>query len=88
MVLRAVPGATLAVASTSSPAETYDVDAESGYRHGALPRTGAGVVPAGVAVFDVLAAPPDDPDARPIDLDEFIDDEAARRRFPTLLICP
>ena len=44
------------------------------------------------ALFDgdltVLQAPPDDPDTRPLDLTEFFDDEAARRRFPRLLIRP
>lgn len=38
--------------------------------------------------LNVLAGPPSDPDARPIDLAEFIADERERRRFPALVIRP
>lgn len=67
----------------------FGIDTWNGVYYKLAPLDGGGFEG---ALFDgdltVLQAPPEDPDVRPLDLTEFFDDEAKRRRFPRLRVLP
>ena len=69
--------------------DEFGIDAWNGVYYRLTPRPDGGFDGALLeGDLNVLAAPPEDPDTRPIDLAEFIGEDADARRFPRLVIRP